>query len=351
MNASSDVNTTAAAELGKQPYELIGKTLHELFPKPAADRQWHNAKTVFDSGNPLYLQNRTDFPRRRSGSTLARADSGRTGVVQTVVGISRNVTELIEIELALRGSEERYRRLFEHAPIGIYRTTPDGRILMANPALIRMMGYSSFYELSLRNLDAEGFEPTYDRKQFRETIERQGEVRGLEAQWVRRDKSILYVRENALQTRDATGKTLYYEGTVEDISDRHRIQDRLYRLNALLRAFRTIGQLVIRANNPDQLIKETCEMLVQARGYEYAWIALFQPAPDPQPLTPGPGSPTPAFLTAAQAGFDDQFPDLVRRLKAGDYPLRPNRSRPRRRHLERPLSVPPPTPFPDPLKP
>jgi PAS domain S-box-containing protein len=308
-------NTAAAAEFGQAPDAIVGKALHDLYPKAIADREWHNIKTVFESGNSLYIQNRTEFPRRELWlDTWLAPIRDEGGAIQSVVGISRNVTELIQIELALRASEERYRLLFEHAPIGIYRTTPDGRILMANPALIRMMGYNSFYELSLRNLDAEGFEPTYDRKQFRDAIERKGEVRGLEAQWVRRDGSTLHVRENARLTRDTTGKTTYYEGTIEDISDQRRIQNRLQRLNNLLRTYRTIGQLIIRQRDPMQLIQQTCNTLVQTRGYDYAWIALLQSA------IPNSGEPELVFLDAAQTGFDAQFPELIQRLKAGDFP-------------------------------
>jgi PAS domain S-box-containing protein len=326
------VNSTAAAELDQKPAEITGKTLHDLFPQPVAQRQWHNIKTVFDSGIPLYLQNRSAFPRRELWlDTWLAPVRDQQGKVRSVVGISRNVTELVQIELALRTSEERYRLLFEHAPIGIYRTTPDGRILMANPALIRMMGYASFYELSLRNLDAEGFEPTYDRRQFLETIERTGEIRGLETQWLRRDGTTLYVRENARAIRDAQGKTLYYEGTVEDITDRRQIQDRLYRLNAVLRAVRTISQLITRETQPEPLIQQTCRLLVQSRGYQYAWIALFDPAPGENPSIEARDPKRPdsdfgfrisdlRFRTAAHAGFDTQFPDLVQRLKAGDLP-------------------------------
>ena len=60
-----------------------------------------------------------------------------------------------KVKKALEESEERYRQLFENVPIGIYRTTPDGRIVDANPALIKMLGYDSFAELATRNLNKE----------------------------------------------------------------------------------------------------------------------------------------------------------------------------------------------------
>ncbi len=140
---------------------------------------------------------------------------------EEAAGIRRRAEE------ALRESEERYRNLFENAQIGIYRTTPEGSILMANPALIQMLGYSSFEELALRNLEREGFEPSYPRSQFKELMESQSEVIGLEAAWTRKDGSVVFVRENAKAIRDERGAVLYYEGMVEDISKRKRVEEAL----------------------------------------------------------------------------------------------------------------------------
>ena len=78
-------------------------------------------------------------------------------------GIILDVTESRHAQEALLESEERFRSMFENATVGIYRTTPDGRILMANPALISLLGYSTFEELAHRNLEKEGFEPGYPR--------------------------------------------------------------------------------------------------------------------------------------------------------------------------------------------
>ncbi len=132
--------------------------------------------------------------------------------------------ERYEAAEALRESEERFRSLYENATIGIYRTTPDGNILMANPALVRMLGYEAFEELSQRDLTAEVYEPGYPRQEFQEHIEREGEVRGLEAAWNRRDGSVIYVRESARVARDKNNRLLYYEGTVEDITERKQAE-------------------------------------------------------------------------------------------------------------------------------
>jgi two-component system cell cycle sensor histidine kinase/response regulator CckA len=153
-----------------------------------------------------------------AGQAVAMLDpEGRlTGYVGTITDITPRKRDAE----ALRKSEARYRGLFEQSPIGIYRTTPDGKILDANPALLSMLGYDTLDELRQRKLEDSGFQPDYPRRQFKEMVERAGSVRGLEARWTRKDGGVLVVRENALAIRDVEGKVLFYEGAVEDVTER-----------------------------------------------------------------------------------------------------------------------------------
>jgi PAS domain S-box-containing protein len=138
-----------------------------------------------------------------------------------------DITERMRVEEELRESEERFRTLYENSTVGIYRTTPDGRILLANPTLVKMLGYSSFDELSRRNVEKNGFEPSYNRAQSLEKIEREGEVKGLESAWTLRDGSVVFVSESTRAIRDREGKTLYYDGIIEDITERKQTEDAL----------------------------------------------------------------------------------------------------------------------------
>lgn len=156
----------------------------------------------------------------------AQAVTGPDGAVLFYEGSLEDVTERKQVEAALRASEERYRTLIENMPIGVYRTTPQGQILQANPALVAMLGYSSFEELAARNLEKEGFEPGYPRSQFRERLSRDGVITGMEAAWTRKDGSTIFVRENATLTRRTDGQ-VFYDGTAEDISDRKRAEEEL----------------------------------------------------------------------------------------------------------------------------
>jgi len=127
-----------------------------------------------------------------------------------------------QVEQRLRAtapSEDSFEDFTLHAPVGIYRTTPDGRILMANPALVAMLGYERFEDLAARNLEEGGFEPQYPRSRFKEQIEQDGVIRGLQSVWIRRDGRPIHVVEYARAVRDGAGQTLFYEGTVLDVTE------------------------------------------------------------------------------------------------------------------------------------
>ncbi|MBU1936478.1 PAS domain S-box protein, partial [bacterium] len=170
-----------------------------------------------------------------------------------IVGFIENSTDVTEKKRAvqaLQDSEERLKILFENLTIGIYRSTPEGQLLEANPAMLKLLGYPSFEELKKRNLEEEGFEPAYPRSQFKEIIERDGEVLGLESAWKKCDGSTIYVRENARAVRGEDGKTLYYEGTAEDITERKVNEENLeFERKQLLSIFDGLNEAV-NVNDP-----------------------------------------------------------------------------------------------------
>ncbi|MHA2297180.1 MAG: sensor histidine kinase [Candidatus Hodarchaeales archaeon] len=127
-----------------------------------------------------------------------------------------------------KDKDKDYKSIFENVPIGLYRATPEGKILDANPALVEMLKYDSFEELALLDLeDTAQYHPAYPRQAFRERIEREGEIKGLHSLWKSKEGSLIYIQENARAIRGDDGSVLYYEGTVEDISEQKKAIEKL----------------------------------------------------------------------------------------------------------------------------
>lgn len=183
--------------------------------------------TVLERGEPAYdVRYAIAGPNGRR--VLLRSNAaplvGESGQIDGMVAAIEDVTDKVEAERSLRESEERFRAIYENAVLGFYRTTPEGRILMANRSLVRMLGYASFEELAHLDLETNGYATGSSRSTFTAKIEAEGQVVGMESAWARRDGTVLFVRENARAVRNENGNTLYYEGTVEDVTHRKRAE-------------------------------------------------------------------------------------------------------------------------------
>jgi PAS domain S-box-containing protein len=125
-------------------------------------------------------------------------------------------------EDAVRQAEAKYRSIVENAVEGIYQTTPDGRMLTANRALARMLGYASAEELMHTVTDAatQIYVDPQDRVTLVDRLLAQGIVEDFECRARRNDGSVIWVLHNTRAVFDDDGKPLYFEGTVEDITAR-----------------------------------------------------------------------------------------------------------------------------------
>lgn len=125
-----------------------------------------------------------------------------------------------------------FSSLFEFLPIGAYRTRPDGTQLRANPALVRLNGYASEAEMlqCVRDIAHEWYVDPQRRAVFRRLLEAEGQVAGFESEvWRHRTRERIWISENAHVVRDAAGRIDYYEGTVEEITERVQAREALRR--------------------------------------------------------------------------------------------------------------------------
>jgi len=137
-----------------------------------------------------------------------------------------NVLERKRAEAALRQSETKYRSIFENAVEGIFQTTPTGHYLSANSGLARIYGYESCTQMlaELTDINRQLYVNPKQRAEFVAQLGRSRQVSKFESQIYRRDGSTIWISENARSICDENGSVLYYEGTVQDITDRKQTE-------------------------------------------------------------------------------------------------------------------------------
>lgn len=186
-----------------------------------------------------------------------------------------DITERQRAHQALRQAEEKYRSIFEYAIEGIFQTTPAGQYISANPALARIYGYPSPATLmaEITSIQEQLYVDPQRRQEFIHLLELQGAVVDFESQVYRRDRSMIWITENARMVRDPDGAVCYYEGSVADITPRKQVEARLRQQNAYLAALhQTTLALMQRLDLPElieTIISRAGEMLGTCHGYLY----------------------------------------------------------------------------------
>lgn len=143
--------------------------------------------------------------------------------------IYQDITRQVQAEAALRESENQYRSVFQNAQEGIFRATPEGKFLMANPAMARILGYGSPEELmdSVTDIANQLYAHSEQRAQTIKRMEQQDLIENEELQFIRKDKSLIWASLTIQAIRDEQGKTLYFEGLMEDITSRRNSVEQL----------------------------------------------------------------------------------------------------------------------------
>lgn len=146
-----------------------------------------------------------------------------------IVSVGIDITERKQAEESLRIAEENYRSIFENALEGIFQSSPAGRFLRVNPALAKIYGYDSPDEMitSITSISEQLYVDPQKRQEFRELLDQQESVSDFEYRSYCKDGRMIWTQIDARVVKDNQGNILYYEGIVQDISDRKRREDEL----------------------------------------------------------------------------------------------------------------------------
>ncbi len=190
------------------------------------------------AGLALWLTRRITSPVLALTECARSVERGEGFDPQRMAGLTRGRDELADLArvftqmattLEQRAEDERlaaearYRGLFDGVPVGLYWTAPGGQFLDVNPALVTLQGYPDRDALMARNV-SESYVNPEDRADWRSRLEREGTVRGFEFQLRRGDGAVIWVRNSARVVRDESGQVRYYDGVMEDITQRKQAE-------------------------------------------------------------------------------------------------------------------------------
>jgi two-component system cell cycle sensor histidine kinase/response regulator CckA len=205
-------------------YDFFGD---DVIGKEAAD-YFEGKQETYSAVQPVFAGDEDiiyveSWQRRRDGEKRllawwCKVRKDAEGRVIGALSTARDITERKQAEEVLRATEEKYRTLVNNVPIAVYRSTPSGKVLSANPALIRILGYDSEEDYCSRPAWNSYVDP-HRRKEFIDELRKHGSVTDFESQMIRKDGTVIWVSANATVHKNENGEIEYIDGTEEDITE------------------------------------------------------------------------------------------------------------------------------------
>ncbi len=265
---------------------------------------------------PIIAAGEADDDRRALEAVQAGAEDYLVKSQLNAGWLERSIRYAIErhrIDMELLAAEEKYHSVFDHLVEGVFQTTPEGRYLMANAALARIYRYDSPEELvrDLTDISKRLYVQESRRDEFIRLMQENETLTAFESQVFCKDGAIIWISENCRAVRDTLGQILYYEGTVEDITQRKEAEEKALRAYELLQQSR------------EELQAKNLEMeddLKMAREIQLAML------PQQYPEFPRPGQPgtnafqfTHRYLPVSNVGGDFFAVSALSETEAGIF--------------------------------
>jgi PAS domain S-box-containing protein len=201
--------------------------------------------------------------------TLDETPASTRSMLEVIAGQIGSAISRLKVEKSLQESEEKFRSLTENLPIGVYRNTvgPQGHFLEANPALVRMFSYDSREEL-LRVSVADFYQNPEDRIHFNEKMLREGRALDEEFLLKKKDGTELIGSVTAEAIKDEKGTVLYYDGIIEDITERRWTEEQLRQSQKMEAVGQLAGGIAHDFNNMLMAILTSCDFLLLNTGID-----------------------------------------------------------------------------------
>ncbi|GAB4438274.1 MAG: hypothetical protein OHK0035_27260 [Cyanobacteria bacterium J069] len=199
---------------------LPGSHVTDSLPEAIAETRLKYIQQALQTGKLQVYEQHIEVNGKRQDEEVRIAVLGQDEVLIMV----RDITQRKQVEESLRIAEEKYRSIYENALEGIFQSTTEGRYLNVNPAMARLYGYDSPEDMvnSVHNISSQVYVNPERRQAFKEALEISDRIEAFTYQSYQKDGSIIWVEESTRAVRDSKHNILYYEGIVQDITERKR---------------------------------------------------------------------------------------------------------------------------------
>lgn len=255
------INQAAENIIGYTVQEALGKTLDEfLHPRDFFDAQKLQIG-IAEAVPFLVTQDASAVPKGKALEISATKKLGTevdielsllsemSGNQWRIIGIFRDVSEQKKAVEALKKSEEKYRRLFEETKDAVFISTPDGRLIDANHAAVKLFRYDSKEELLGINVARDLYTNAEDRADFKKAMLLHGFVYMHELTFKRKDGEKVIVAVTANATYDNEGNITGYQGIMHDLTEIKKLERQVLEFHKLEAVGRLIGNLAHHFNN------------------------------------------------------------------------------------------------------
>jgi len=226
------LNEVVARQARSRREDLVGRTMLEAFPGIDDTEMFSTLRRCMELRSREQMENRFSYPDGSEGWF----ELSFVPIPEGVAILSTDITERKRAEEAVRHSEVEYRGLVEHAAAGIYKTTREGKILRANPALVKMLGYDSEAELLALDSIADVYAHPERRPEAIERFERGEDV---QVELKAKDGRILTALVNGRSQRDGPEGRTVFQGIIQDVTHQVALEDQFRQAQRL----EAVGQL------------------------------------------------------------------------------------------------------------
>ena len=260
------VNGNTETMFGYRREELVGQTMETLVPERYRDRHAHHRYDYNSAPRTRLMGLGLDLVgRRKNGDEFpieVSLSPAETDAGMLTISMVHDITARKHAEEERKHSEERYRSLFENAVFGIFRSTPAGYFIDANPALCSMLGYDSVEQLVEKGSTFDVFHNASQRLALLEELHRNDRISGFDAVWKRRDGKPVNVRLSGRTVRNAGGEISAFEMLAEDVTLRLTLEEQLRHSQKMEAIGRLADSIVHDFNNLMAVISAQSELVL-----------------------------------------------------------------------------------------